>query len=855
METTDPMTPVRESSAPRPQATSTLALMFTVFFLSGMAGLIYQVVWSRLLTLVIGVSIFAITTVICTFMVGLALGSYLLGRWGDRFRDPLLAYGVIEGVIGVYAALTPWIFQGAQPVYAWAFTSFDRFGLNVVRILLSMLILLLPTALMGGTLPLLARAIAAWSGRTATGAGLLYAVNTFGAVAGCALAGFVLLAQTGVRGSLFIAAAMNLGIAAVVVLARRGAAPLVPAPETEAPAGTAAPEEAPRRAAARFVLAVFFVSGFAALGYEVLWTRALLVYLKSSTYAFSLMLSIYLLGVAAGSALAAPIAGRVRRPLLGVAACQLGVAATVVAGMLAFPHLDDWGLAVIGSRRIETFGRALALMTSQAAMVLLLPTVFMGAMFPFGIAAYHERARGVSRSVGSLYAVNTAGNIAGAVVVGFAAISVLGVRHSMILLVAVNLLVAAVVLARESRRGPVAILWPAAAVAAALAVHLQVSARLFYDSITAPGNRIVYYREGASDTVAVVERPKIKDLTLLYSDGRGAAGTQTLPWNLYFGHLPMLFHPSPREVLHICYGTGNSVLALTRHDPERVDVVELSPHVREASQYFWTNEGVLDDRRVNLIIEDGRNFLLGTDRRYDVISLEPPNIFTAGVVNLYSKEFYDLALKRLKPGGMMVQWLPTIQLSEDDRGMLIRAFADAFPYVSIWQQLRTTSLLLLGSDRPVWLDADEIDRRLRATPDMERDLKSMNVRNAYGFLSFYLLGDPSTRKLVEPYRPVRDDLTVVDYSIPRFAGSGFGFSLFTYVVGDETLNPSMIMNRRLEEYASWGDPAATIVRDPCQAKRLDLAIRYRMEGLRPGFTAAVASIPGCPTPALSNDSR
>jgi len=818
--------------------------MFVVFFLSGMAGLVYQVAWSRLLTLVIGVSTFAITTVICTFMLGLALGAWLAGQRIERLRDPLLVYAVIEGLIGVYAALTPWIFDAMQPLYAWVFPRFDRLGLNVVRVALSTAALLLPTTLMGATLPLLSRAVSRGRTEGVRGAGLLYAVNTLGAVAGCALAGFVLLGTLGINGALFTAACINVGIAVAIVFGRGRGSATVPALSVP-PAAVAASDHAPTAApGSTLVLVVFFLSGIAALGYEVLWTRALLVYLKASTYAFCVMLCVYLLGVALGSAAATPLAARTRRPLRALAVCQLGVALTVVAGMLAFPQLDALRRAVMGPS-VRSFGLAVALMIGQAACVLLLPTLFMGAMFAFGVAAYQEGTGGIGRRVGYVYAANTAGNIVGAIFVGFVLISVLGVRHSMVGLVGLNLLLAAALVAHERRRAGAVFGLMAAAIAAAALVHVGVPRHLFYDSITRPPNRIVYYREGASDTVAVVESAKDGGRALIYSDGRGAAGTGTLPWNLYFGHLLMLLHQEPRDVLHICYGSGNSVMSLTRYDTDRIDVVELSPHVRETSRYFWTNENVLESDRVNLVIEDGRNFALGTDRTYDVISLEPPNIYTAGVVNLYSEEFYRLCRRRLKPGGVMMQWLPTIQLATADRGMLIRAFADAFPWVSVWQQLNTTSLLLVGSDRPIRVDVDELDRRLRATPAMRRDLEAMGLENAYGFLSYYLLGDASTRKLVEAYRPVRDDKTVVDYSIPRFVGSGFGFSIFTYMIGDEQRNPNRVLAERMKEYAAWGDPASTIVPDPCQAKRLDLAIRRRMSG-QSGDAAAGAVIAGCP---------
>jgi spermidine synthase len=549
---------------------------------------------------------------------------------------------------------------------------------------------------------------------------------------------------------------------------------------------------------------------------------------RSSTYAFSLMLAVYLLGIAAGSMAASGLAGRSRRPLLGLAACQVGVVAAVAAGLLAFPHLESLGFALIGSDRIEGFGHAVALMFAQASLILLLPTLFMGAMFPFGVAAFHRSSRSVGRTVGSLYAMNTVGNIAGAVLVGFATISLIGVRHSMLLMMALNLLVAAAILVRTSRLPGHRLLWPAAAVGILGVIHLTVSDQLFYQShVRLPGTRIIFYREGASDTVAVIEREKPrKTRTLVYGDGRGAAGTGSLPWNLYFGHLPMLLHPDPQQILHICYGSGNSVMALSRHDPERIDVVELSPHVREASKYFWTNEGVLDLPMVNLIIEDGRNFLLGTDRSYDVVSLEPPNIFSAGVVNLYTQEFYELARDHLNPGGIMVQWLPTGTLSPTDRGHLIRAFTEAFPYAYVWQQMRSPQLLLMGTLEPLNVDVDDVQSRLAPDP-FKRDLASMHVRDAAEYLSWFKLGDESTRRLAADYEPVRDDRTIVDYSIPHYIGSGFGFYLYTYRLGPSGYKVSTVSQEKIREYAEWGDPVSLIIPDARQARRVEQVIARR----------------------------
>jgi hypothetical protein len=307
----------------------------------------------------------------------------------------------------------------------------------------------------------------------------------------------------------------------------------------------------------------------------------------------------------------------------------------------------------------------------------------------------------------------------------------------------------------------------------------------------------------------------------VYADGRGAAGTATLLWNLYFGHLPMLLHADPQEVLHVCFGSGNSLMAITRHDPKRVDMIELSPHVRETAKYFWTNEDVINHSAVNLVIEDGRNFVLGTDASYDVVSLEPPNLFSAGVVNLYTQDFYELVLEHMKPGGIMVQWLPTSQLSESDRGHLIRAFTEAFPAATIWQQLYSPQLLLVGKREPFEVDLAKFRERFEAhVPARDRDV--MRIHTAEGFLSYFRFGDASTRELAAPYTPSRDDHTIVDYSIPFYIGSGFGYSLYSYKFGTGKYTISVPAKARMAEYDGWRDPLSLILPDPDDARAVQL---------------------------------
>ena len=568
------------------------------------------------------------------------------------------------------------------------------------------------------------------------------------------------------------------------------------------------------------MLGLVLVSGFASLGYEILWTRALLVHVQSSTYAFTVMLAVYLLGVGLGSTLAAGRAGRSERPLLGFALCQVGVAGVVLLGLVLFPDLETIGFAAFGGARPESFPGAVAFMFIQSGLVMLLPTLFMGATFPYAVAAYHETGRDVGASVGRLYATNTAGNIAGALVVGFVAIEAIGVRGSFLLLLAVELAVAAGAAARLTHDRRVLVGALAAAAALVLAADRLLPAELFYSKLAEQaGGEIVFYREGASDTVAVVESPDGKVRTLIYSDGRGAAGTWTLHWNLYLGHLPLVLHGDPKEVLHICIGSGNSLMAVSRHDVSRIDAVDLSTHLPEALSYFWTNEGVASHPAVRLVDADGRNFLMRGESDYDVISMEPPQLFSAGVVNLYTAEFYELVLDRLAEGGVVMQWLPSLGLLPEHRDMLIRAFADVFPHVTIWQQLDSPVLLLVGTRRPLALDLREVRRALDEHVP-QRDMQAMGLRGAEDFLSFFRLGDASVRRRVADVDAIRDDRTVIDFAMPHTRGTGFG------------LNPrwqetSEDFRRDQREYASWRDPVRLVVPDRRQAERVEAARRAR----------------------------
>ncbi|MCS5635568.1 MAG: fused MFS/spermidine synthase, partial [Myxococcota bacterium] len=749
--------------------------------------LVYEVVWMRWLALTFGVSTYAVSTVLATFMAGLAAGSYYFGGWIDRRRNPLMAYAVLELFIGVYALAVPGLFG----VMRSFFVELHRLDLSSVefalaRALLAGLLLLPPTVLMGGTFPILVRFFVRHRREVGRSAGLLYFLNTLGATLGTLAAGFYFIEHLGLRQSNTLAASINFAVAAAAGLLAwtlRGAGPVAShadPPEENDPAPQAAEVKISTRVM-WLALVCIGVSGFASLAYEVLWTRALTRYLYNSTYAFTTMLATFLSGIALGSAIYSAWLSRIRRPVLLFAVLQLCVGLGFLLSSFLFRDLSNLSTGLIGSVEVTSFGQSISTMFLRSAMILFLPTLFLGATLPL---ATDICTRGIDRlgfGLGRVYAVNTLGSILGALGASFVLIPLLGMQRSVVFLVILNFLMAGA-LGLAAARGPAlrsGVLGASAALIG-VAVYL-VPGDLFTSTFKSADQSLVYYNEGATDTVGVIEYGPRNQRTIVYDDQRGTAGTNTVPWNFFFAHLPMLLHPGePERILHICFGVGNSLAAVASYPSVTlVDNVELSPNAIRAAPYFWTNDDVLANPKVKTHIEDGRTFVLATEQTYDVILLEPPEIFTAGVVNIYTKEFYQDAASKLAPDGLLVQWLMVGQLPLEDEAMFFRALSDAFPYVTAWQQLANGPILLIGHKQPFEVDFAKVLEKMKR-PNVLRDMKRIPLHGPEHLLSFFIFDTPAYLDHVRDVEPVTEDRTVVDFTAPRFAGSGYGFGLKVY---------------------------------------------------------------------------
>lgn len=746
--------------------------LLLLFFGSGVCALVYQVVWMRALSLTLSVTVYAVTTVLVAFMAGLGLGAALAGRVADRVARPLRWFGLAEIAVGIAGLLMPRLLFGLAPAEIWlaGTTGANGVGFDAGHCLLSAALLLPPCTLMGTTLPLLTRAVVSSEGQVGRGAGGLYAVNTLGAVAGAVAAGFALIPALGLQATSEVAAGLNFVVGGAAVALAGGRRPAARAPAAEA----AGPRGTPLRLPPWVVAAAFGLSGLTALGYEVLWTRALTQFTHNSTYAYTAMLATFLLGIGAGSALCARRADRTLRPLLWLGAVELGVGLSVFAALRLYMHLFWWipeSVAALGG--LASWGDVVVLLFGICAVTLLPSTLCFGATFPFVARAVVDSVTAVGRRVALAYTVNTLGSIAGALLVGFWLLPRLGLEASFSILIALNLLLGgALALVAAPRR------WlPAFAAVTALglvAAGFWLPSTLFRDIYEQRYGRLLMYREETTDTVMVSEDGQGR--LIRYGDGRGTAGTSTFRENRVYAHLAMLAHPHPKRVLQICFGVGNSLASVARYPVEHIDQVELSPGVIEAAPLFRaTNRNVLADPRVRLVIQDGRNFLQNSHDRYDVILLEPPELHTAGVVNLYTREFYEIARDHLAPGGLISMWLNVFMTPVHDTRMVLRTMAEVFPHVTVWHEPLASSWILNGSVQPRPPDLAILEHWF-SIPSVRSDLASIPIENPYQLLNLFVMADDEVRDWTRGVPVVTDDHTRVDFSVPRSRAAFFGIS-------------------------------------------------------------------------------
>jgi spermidine synthase len=727
-----------------------------LFFLSGIAGLVYQVLWLRLLSLTFGVTVYAATTVLAAFMAGLGAGSLLGGKVAERVSNPLLYFGLAELLVGVSALGTPLALSAATDLYAGLHPSIEATPalLTALRFVCSLIVLLVPTTLMGASLPLLTRASVDDHSQAGRRVGMLYACNTAGAIAGALAAGFYLIGAMGIDASFKIAAAVNGGvgiIAAVASVRRRRPSSLRTG--AAAPSGTAY-DGGTRRA----VLLVSGISGLTALALEVIWFRLLVLIFAATTYAFTTMLASVLGGIAAGSAVAVALMRRNRHWPATLARLQMGVGAAALVSMylLAVTYQAGW-------RTSDEI---------QASVLSIVPAAFlMGVAFPIGVRIWAAGASGTGAAgrVGTFYAINVAGAILGSILAGFVLLPWLGTRASLLAVAGLQvatgcgLMLVASPGSRTMAVRPVAI---AATIWAAAAALIPDPFAMALTRRHPAGERVLWREEGLQATVSVNEGPSGHRVMYLNGLHQADDTPEMIAVHGMIGHLPMLLHGSPSRALVVGLGGGATAGAVAEHGAQ-VDLVELSGSVVRGADWFRRVNGDVA-RRSNVVLrlDDGRSHLMLSGRQYDVITADIIQPIHAGAGSLYSVEYFSLARRALRPGGLMLQWIG--HREEMYYKLIARTFLRVFPDATVW----VDGSLLVGTLGPLNIQRESLARKL-ADPHVRAAVSSVGIVDAESVLRLYTGGPEEIRRFVGAGPELTDDRPLLEYhrSLPRATGT------------------------------------------------------------------------------------
>lgn len=762
------------------RSTEYLALLAVLFaaLLSGAASLSYEVVWSRMLVVSLGNSADATAMVLSAFMLGIAVGASLLGRLADRTTSALKLYALLEIALGILAFIVPFLIHRINGIEVLRGGYDDQPFAAIGRLVLSGVIILIPSLVMGATLPVLVRALSHTQADIRKRIGPIYGLNTIGAALGAAFTGFVAIPALGFTLTSAAAAGCNFLAAAIVLAVRRGResdAATDPVPISAPVSGG----EMPPRSLAVFALLTVAVSGGTILSAEVLWARVLTFVFGHDTYAFAALLAIVLLGIGLGGILYRKLAQM--NPL---------VVCIVLLGALGFTMLASyWGAAALvtklgrdpfqlnainalaASIRLEFYREIL-----YTPILVLVPAIISGALFPAACALYSGPLAKAGSRVGTATLVNGIGSAFGSLVTSFFLVDLFGIQGTLVgaaLVAAAAALVGAGVLAFSGKKKRA--VWVSipsiVALCTALLLPSALSRAMLEEAVGERYQDILFYEEGRTGTVSVT-RNTINSEKQLFMNAVNEVTTRLVHDQSFklLGHLGPLLHPNPKKGAMVCLGAGLSAGAALVHPLASLDVVELSSTIPKAAA-LWAEENnhVLEDSRFHLHIADGRHFLLSTEKQFDVIMVDSTHPKAVDSWILYTKEFYELVKSRLKDEGIAVQWVPLHGLSEREFKIIVRTFYEVFPDVTLWVNVgfeaygQAAYLKMVGTLHPLVIDYQELALRLKE-PQIARDLSPFGMDAPEEVLDAYLAGPKAVDAWTANLPVQTDDRPMVPYT-------------------------------------------------------------------------------------------
>lgn len=768
------------------------SLVGILFVVSGSLGLIYQIIWFKYLSLFLGNTTYAQTIVLATFMGGLAIGSAWWGRRADQSKHPLRLYAVLEIGIGIYCYFYPKFLEILKAIFISIVASSqlpsDGTTVLLLKLLTSLCSLLIPTILMGGTLPILVRFISNKMEEFGRNVAVLYFLNSLGAVIGSILAGFFFIRILGLSTTIFFASLVNLilGGAAMLLSWRKVSSESIEIQESQNSGVIYSTSEV--------ILAIIVagISGLASMIYEVTWVRLLIPVIGSSTYSFSLMLVAFISGITIGSFIISSKVHRIKNLSFLLAWCQTGIVVSMLVVLPLYSRVpyEFWKTASLLTRSEMSYPVYLTIQFFFGFLLMIIPTVFLGMSLPI---ATRIAARGVNvlgKTVGNVFSINTLGTVLGSLLAGLVLIPLVGVKHAMEIGVGCNLLAGLLVFIFSGSvpRRQLFISIPLLVVLVSSyflfvpnwneAAMLSGVFRRTNEKVALPNNyqefvrqneatKVLFYKEGATATVGVVETVIGNELqkVLIVNGKPDASSKHDLPTQMLCGQLPCLIHEDAQNVLVVGLGSGVTVGSVLTHDIKRVDCVEISPEVIEASaQFNEVNSRPLSDPRTNLYIEDALAYLKFTPRKYDIIISEPTNPWIAGVGNLFTVEFFEACKQQMNSDGIMVQWFHLYEMNDELLQMVLRTFKSKFAYVSMWQTI-SVDIIIVGSNQPIDINYTSLQEKL-AESKVHNDFQRILIPDAATLLSLEMLTTRSVSQYIA-YGPLNtEDHPRLEYYAP-----------------------------------------------------------------------------------------
>jgi len=685
--------------------------LLLLFFLSGFVSLCYQVVWVRELAVIFGKTNAAITVVVSVFMLGLGLGSLFWGKRKIVSQKLSSTFAFLQFGIGGGSLILLLVFPGLSHLYQALVRQFDLSpaAILVFIFFLGAVLMFIPTFLMGGTFPVISQLYIRSEEKMGKGIGLLYGIDTFGGILGAGLTGYFLIGLFGQRETQLIGILFNVLIGAWF-LKMKEPQPIKIEHKKQTDIPKSPNYSLPLQ---KFLILAAFFTGFAGLAFEILWTRALAVFTSNSIYSFSSILVVYLTGIGIGSYIYSkfPSARTASMSLLVVLQFIIFFVTAITAVFLNdIPGLLNpfKGLMEYPVLRMVFPGLFIS------AVIMFLPTLLMGIVFPLICRMYTESLSHLRARIGKIYFYNTLGSMAGPAAAGFVLIPLVGVVTGIIIIAVVNFLLAfSGSFFIEKSANKKKWLLAAAVIFAGvilLPVILGQSSHILPPSIfRSPQTHHVlkYYKETIDGTVVVVE-DKNTGVRSCYVNNNAVCGVtyDALKVVHYLGHLPMFFNPKAKNAMIIGFGIGVTTSAIAQHPLENIDCVEICPGVKEAAPLFERfNQKVWQNPKVNFIAGDGRNYLLLSRQKYDIISCDPvhPGL---GSGSLYTKQYFESCKKLMNPGGVISQYLPLHKLTPEDLKTLLNTFYSVFPYSMVW--IAQTHGVLIGSPGELRLSFNDI---------------------------------------------------------------------------------------------------------------------------------------------------